>query len=125
MEILTIIGAKYLFLFSILIALEALYNSDENSRKKLLYSFMIALPLAYLCGELARQIYFNPRPFVVGDFTPLVPHSPDNGFPSDHALLTGALASVVNIFNRKRALVLWLIAIAVGISRMLDRKSVV
>ena len=53
--------------------------------------------IALILGHL----YYNPRPFVVGNFTPLISHSVDNGFPSDHVLLASAIASILYFFSKK------------------------
>ena len=49
---------------------------------------LIALGLARLGGHF----YYDTRPFVRDHVKPLFAHAPDNGFPSDHALLTSFLA---------------------------------
>ena len=64
------------------------------------------------------MLYYNPRPFFEENFTPLIPHLADNGFPSDHLLLLSALAILICIFNRHWAVPLWIIALLVGISRI-------
>ena len=48
---------------------------------------LIAAILAVLCAKAGGALYFEPRPFVAHHFTPLIPHEPDNAFPSDHTLL--------------------------------------
>ncbi len=48
---------------------------------------LIALGLARLGGHF----YYDTRPFVREHIKPLFAHAPDNGFPSDHALLTSFL----------------------------------
>lgn len=49
---------------------------------------LIALGLARLGGHF----YYDTRPFVRDHVKPLFAHAPDNGFPSDHALLALFLA---------------------------------
>lgn len=82
---------------------------------------MFALPsllLAYLLALFVCHFYFDPRPFVVNNFTPLIPHAPDNGFPSDHALLVASIAIIGTYINRKLGIVLWILAVLVGIGRV-------
>jgi undecaprenyl-diphosphatase len=62
--------------------------------------------------------YFDPRPFVTGHFAPLIPHNLDNGFPSDHTLLSSAIAMTVTLRNRSVGVVLWLLALLVGLARI-------
>jgi undecaprenyl-diphosphatase len=55
---------------------------------------------------------------VVGNFTPLIPHAPNNGFPSDHTLLVSAIAAICSFYSRRVGVILWVIALYVGISRV-------
>lgn len=82
--------------------------------KKVAAAFLITFFLAFVLANTARALYDNPRPFVVGGYEPLIPHEPDNGFPSDHALLFSAVASGVMLFNKRLSLIFWLLALAIG-----------
>ena len=117
-DYLLIFGAKYLFVFSLLYALFLFVKSSPETRKQILITGLISLPLILIVSLIARELYFNPRPFVVGGFEPPIPHEPDNGFPSDHTLLTAALASVFIFFHRRASVVLWILAALVGLSRV-------
>jgi len=61
----------------------------------------------------------SPRPFVVQPVKPLVPSDTDNGFPSDHTLLSMAVAGVVVAYRRKWGIALLLLAALVGTARVL------
>ncbi len=113
-----IFGAKYLFILSLILPLFQFYQSEKVERKRLIIYGILSALLAFILSLIAREIYFNPRPFVVGNFTPLVPHEPDNGFPSDHTLLVAAIASIMTPVHRRLALYLWLLAIVVALSRI-------
>ncbi len=119
MDTLFIFGAKYLFVLPILIAIVSIAKMPQDKRKDALLFFCLSLPLTFLISIIARKMYFNPRPFTIENFTPLIPHLPDNGFPSDHTLLVSAIASGLMYFSKRKVAVgLWLIAILVGISRV-------
>ena len=79
---------------------------------------LVSVIAIYAIAFLAGHLYNNPRPFVVDHFTPLIPHNPDNGFPSDHILMISAIAAIVYVFNRRFGLILWVIAVLVAISRV-------
>ncbi len=82
---------------------------------------LFAIPagiLAYALGKLGSAFYYDPRPFVVGHFTPLIAHAANNGFPSDHTLLAAALASVGMFWDRRLGVVLWLLAILIATARV-------
>lgn len=113
-----IFSAKYLYLVAA--AIYAAYFLITPKRKKVDFVMLtvVALPVIFLLSRILSRLYFDPRPFVVGHFTPLIPHAADNGFPSDHALLTGALAAVMYFLNKKTSTALWLLALAVGAARV-------
>lgn len=111
-----IFGAKYLFVLSLLIALFYFYKASTEVRKQMIIFAFISFPLAFIISLIARELYFNPRPFMISGLEPLVPHTPDNGFPSDHTLLVAAIASLLPFFNRRFALWLWFITIVVAFS---------
>lgn len=113
-----IFTAKYLIILSPVLALRYWYSSNQTTRREFALFALISLPLTYITGLILRQLWFDPRPFVVNKFTPLIAHAADNGFPSDHALLAGALAALMLYFNRRVSVWLWLIATAIGVARV-------
>lgn len=114
-----IFGAKYLFAVIILIAVVYFLKQDRIEQKRMLTLSFIALPTAYIVAKIGNFLYFDPRPFVTGHFIPLISHAPDNGFPSDHTLISAAIASVVYFNHRKLGVALLIIAGVVGIARVL------
>jgi undecaprenyl-diphosphatase len=119
MNSLIIFAAKYLFALSILIYLWLCYREYiAGTWKKFAVFSLSVLGLSYILGLLARIFYFNPRPFVVGGYEPLIPHIVDNGFPSDHLLLLSALAASAGFVDRKLAALMWFIAFIVGMARV-------
>lgn len=82
---------------------------------------VIAFPISYLGAKILGKFYYSARPFVVENIKPLVAHAANNGFPSDHTLLTMTVAAIVFYFNKKVGLVLALLAILVGYARIAAR----
>ncbi len=115
MEHLLIFGAKYLWIVPVGIFVFVFFNTD---RRKFIKISVLALPVSYVLGLLARSLYNNPRPFVVDGITPLIEHVADNGFPSDHTLLVATLAGISTIFNKKIGLLMWAVALVVALSRV-------
>lgn len=118
METLIIFGAQYSYLVIVIASLAYILCQPKELRWKIIVCAAIALPLAYIVAKILSQLYYDPRPFVVGNFQPLLPHAADNGFPSDHTLLSSAIAAVVFFFNRKLGMTLLAIAFLVGASRV-------
>jgi len=117
-DVLIIFSAQYLYLVIIIVAFVYLWRQPKELRWKIALMAVIALPLTYIAAKIISNFYYDPRPFVVGQFTPLLPHTADNGFPSDHTLLSSAVAAVIFFFHRKLGFLLFAIAFVVGISRV-------
>ncbi|MHB0977938.1 MAG: phosphatase PAP2 family protein [Minisyncoccota bacterium] len=118
MDTLFIFGAKYLYILPIIIGAIYFLKASGETKKEIFIFAVFTLPLTFLLGVLANHLYINPRPFVVDNFAPLIPHAADNGFPSDHMLLVSVIAMLFSFFSRRTALWLWIIAFLVGISRV-------
>lgn len=118
MDLFFIFSAKYLFFLVILVAGVYFFRQPRDVQKKIAVFSLISLPIIYLLAVFAGHIYYDPRPFVVGNFTPLIPHAADNGFPSDHALLVSAIAAIIMYFHRRVSAVLWVLAIIVSLARV-------
>lgn len=118
MENLIIFGAEKLIFLSPLLVVWVWYRSTPEVRRQIFILAGLSLPLTYISAVLARTLWFNPRPFVIQGFEPLIPHIADNGFPSDHMLLASALAVLISFFNKQWSVALWVIALLVGLSRV-------
>lgn len=118
MRLPTLFGAQYLFVVSLLVFGLYFYAVPRDKKINFLVFSGLDLALTYLTGLLAGRLYNNPRPFVSEHITPLFSHVADNGFPSDHILLTGALASIIFCYNRKLGIALYAVALVVGASRV-------
>lgn len=119
MNELIIFGAKFLYLFIVILALVFVFHHEKERRLKVLYLALLALPLTYVIAKISSFLYYDPRPFVSDNFTPLLSHAPDNGFPSDHTLLSAAVAAVIYTFDRRWGFFLFFVAFFVGLARVL------
>lgn len=111
-------GTKYLYLFIIAMAIIYFVLPPRQKQKDIIILSLLYLPLAYTFAQIVAYFYFDPRPFIVGHFQPLIPHIADNGFPSDHMLLSSAIASILFVHNKKIGVLAWIIAFVVGFSRV-------
>ena len=118
-DFLIIVTAKYLIAVPVLVLLAYIVFLRGKTLWRLIWLSFASLPVAYLLGRLADLVYYDPRPFVVGHFEPLIAHAADNGFPSDHTLLSATIAMIVMYINKRVGLALWLIALGIGIARVL------
>ena len=118
MDTIAVFIAEYLYLFVLLIGVIFFFLQPRNIKKNMVICSVIVAPLAYIFSRIAGLLYYDPRPFVVGHFIPLIAHVADNGFPSDHVLLTGAVAMVIWFYNKKLSAVLWVLALLIGWARV-------
>lgn len=113
-----IVVAKYFFLIPVLMPIVYALFQPRAVQKRMLLLAVIILPLSYIVAKIGSHLYFDPRPFVVMHVHPLIPHAPDNGFPSDHELISAAFASILFVFNKKWGIAAFILAVFVGYSRV-------
>lgn len=118
MDAVIIFIAQYFYLFALLVGAIFFFRQPRNVQKGIVVCGIVVAPLAYLISRIAGHFYNDPRPFVAGHFIPLIAHAADNGFPSDHVLLAGAVAMIIWFFNRKWSVILWMFAILIGWARV-------
>ena len=119
---LTIFLANYLIFVDCLAAAIVIASLLYRRPRFLAFRWTVAtavlLVLSYVFAQIGGLLYYDPRPFAVGHFEPLVPHVADNGFPSDHALLAAALVALVTLVDIRLALPFALLAIVIDWARV-------
>ena len=118
LETIFIFGAQYLYIIALIIAFLWFLKQARARQREVLTLMCICLPLIFIASFIAGHLYYNPRPFVLGNFKPLIPHKPNNGFPSHHVLLISAISAVIFLFSRRVSLLLWILTLFVGLSRV-------
>jgi len=118
LDTLSIFAANYLWYAIIGIAVVYFLIQSRPEQKRMLIFAAPVLPLVYIVAILGSALYYDPRPFVTGHFSPLIPHKPNNGFPSDHVIWSAAIAAIIFPTNKYLSLLLWLLTILVGVSRV-------
>jgi|SRR5215831_3529960 len=118
LDTLLILAANYLWYAIIVIAVIHLLTLPRREQIRSLMLAAIVLPLVYVVSVIAGALYYDPRPFVVGHFVPLIPHKASNGFPSDHVLWSAAISAITFSTKRYVSLILWLLTLLVGASRV-------
>jgi undecaprenyl-diphosphatase len=115
---LTLYTAKYL-VFLICLAAFIYWLTLPRKQKINLAVFGIIVALVSLVlAKLGSALYYDPRPFVTHNVTPIYPHGADNGFPSDHTLLASFVAVSVYYLNKRLGIGLFVLAALVGIARI-------
>lgn len=118
MAVFFVFVAQYLFVLPVIVLGGYFFSRPRSEWGRMALFAIPAGLLTYALGLLGGHLYFDPRPFVVGHFTPLIAHAPDNGFPSDHTLFVSAFAAVGVFWNRRLGIALWVIAVLVAVARV-------
>lgn len=121
MDSLVIFAAKYLLFIMGSIFVIVTLVSKRAVRNSILKLAVFAFPLAYIMALIAGSLFYDTRPFVVEHVQPLIPHQPDNGFPSDHTLFAMVAAATVFVYRRKLGALLVVLGILVGVSRVIAK----
>lgn len=118
MDALIRICANYLFVLAPLLTV-FVFVVLPPARRPLLLRGLIALVIAVVMAKTGGAFYNEPRPFVSRHVAPLIPHGPDNGFPSDHTLLCAVCAFLILPFSRPLGIAAGVVALLVGVARII------
>ncbi len=118
MDSLIIFGAKYLFIFIILIVLIAWLQAGSKLKKEMFLVGLLAGIIAVALDKLSSKLYYDSRPFVTHNIKPLIAHAADNGFPSEHTLFSFTLAAVIFFYRPRLGMAAAIVALMVGVARV-------
>lgn len=118
MNFLIIIVAKYAIVFSVFGLIAFIILTKNLNRKKFFIYIIATFIFSIVIAKIFSFFIYDPRPFVVGHFQPLIAHANDNGFPSDHTLLATAIAFCIFIFNKKWGIGLFILGLLIGLARV-------
>ena len=121
MHSLVIFVAKYFIVLSVGIAAYAWWQLNRAQKKAYILLAIVAGILSLLFAKASSKLYYDPRPFITGHFTPYFPHGNDNGFPSDHTLLSSFLAWLTLCYSRRLGWLMLLISVLIGGARVIAR----
>jgi undecaprenyl-diphosphatase len=112
--------ANYLLFVMVAVALATwLLREDLPSKKRSAAIAVLGLVFAVIFLMAAGALHTDPRPFVQNpSLHPLIKHSADNGFPSDHCIAAGLLTSVVFFRHRLTGLLLAAAALLLAAARV-------
>lgn len=110
--------AKYLFVVPLLLLAAVFLREGGANRRVLVLRAVLVLVVSVVLAKGGGALYEEPRPFVVRQVAPLIPHAADNGFPSDHTLLSFACAFLLLPFEKRMGIVAVAAACGVGWGRV-------
>ncbi len=111
--------AKYL-IFVVALAAFAYWVTLPKKLKIRAFVFgIITMAIAYILAKIGSSLFYNARPFVSDHVVPLFKYTADNGFPSDHTLLSASIAVTLFTISKKWGVSFAVLAIIIGSSRVL------
>jgi membrane-associated phospholipid phosphatase len=112
--------AQYL-LWVMVVGFALVWVFAESRRGKLEFAAQAAAGLVFALAFLyiAKSVHHDPRPFVENPhIKPLFSHGRDDGFPSDHSIAAGLIATLVLVRHRLIGLAFSAAAIAIAWARV-------
>lgn len=96
-----------------------LFGEHRLGKLQLGLQGVIGLVFALVFLYAAGSLHHDPRPFVVNPrIKPLFPHARDNGFPSDHSIAAGLIATLILVRHRLIGLVFAVAAVVIAWARV-------
>ncbi len=118
MHEIVILVAKYVIFLSAILMLWLFLKLAGAKKKEFIVVGLLGAVLAILLAKLGSNLYYDPRPFIAGHFTPYFSHGNDNGFPSDHTLLAGFFTFLAFRYSKKFGWFLLFLALFIGMARV-------
>lgn len=112
--------AQYL-LWVMVVGFALLWVFAEHRRGKLEFAAQAAIGFVFALSFLyiAKAVHHDPRPFVENPhIKPLFSHGPDDGFPSDHSIAAGLIATLVLVRHHVNGIAFSAAAIAIAWARV-------
>lgn len=117
LDFLMVFGAEYLiFLTFLTVGVLTLIGSVKE--RKALIIVALGFLIQFIIRKVVHVIYFEPRPFVTYQITPLIEHAANAAFPSGHTTIMATVASAYYFCKSKFTLLFILLMLWVGLSRI-------
>lgn len=110
--------ATYTLFLVLLIAAGAWLTLDRPQKVEFVVAGVLALLVVGVLIAVTSALWTDPRPFTVDGVAPAIAHAADNGFPSDHTAAAAAVAGLVLAYRRRIGILLVVLAVVVGLSRV-------
>lgn len=118
MHSITIFLASYLVFIIVALVAVAVIRSRPTERIRFIAFIIVASIVSYVFAKIAGQLYYDPRPFVRDGVHAIIGHTNDNGFPSDHMLLSSVFALSCLLYRRRIGIAVAVLAALVGVGRV-------
>lgn len=85
-------------------------------QREILITATVVMVLGMIANFVIGQIWFHPRPFMVGLGRQYLPHAPDSSFPSDHATFLWSLGFALLALGAFYGVAAVLLALGLGVA---------
>lgn len=109
---------SYIFMAVIAIVFILGITEKNSDYRKAAFSTSVITVINLILSFIIGSIYYVDRPFVHNKVNLLLPHTADASFPSDHATGTMSIALGLTKYNKLLSMILTIISIIVGFSRV-------
>ena len=119
MDSLIVATAQYVPFLIPLVGVIVWLQRERRDKVALAIRGVVGLVVALVLVKVFGHLHTDPRPFVADPTVkPLFPHSPDNGFPSDHTSLAFTASLLVLAYRRRIGIGLLVVSLLVGLARV-------
>lgn len=108
----------YIFMAIIAIIFILGITKKNVSYRKIVFNTFLVTVINLILSFVIGNVYYVNRPFVHNKVNLLFPHTADASFPSDHAIGTMSIALGVTKYNKLLSIILTIVSIIVGFSRV-------
>lgn len=117
LDSLMVFGAEYVIFMMIFLALFLSFRKGVKD-KKILLLIILSLGVAFILLKTFGKIIDYPRPFVQFPIQPLISHSADDSFPSDHTIILSVIAFSYFYYRSKYTLIFMMGMAVTGLARI-------
>lgn len=114
---LMVFGSRYL-IYLVILFIFILGLKGGTREKKACLLILLGIPIAFLVITGIHLFFYESRPFVAFQFSPLLAEKADASFPSRHATIASVIAFAYVYFKSKWALCLLFIMLWISVSRI-------
>ncbi len=111
--------AQYAIIISFLSLPFLFLRLPSSKRLRFMVFVSVSLLITLVLTRLAAMLHQDPRPFVRDGVQAYFHSATDNGFPSDHTVMSVFSAAVVYAYSRRYGILLLVLAVCIGIARVL------
>ena len=119
MDSIVIFFAQYVIFIVGLVAFGYWLTLPKKQKIQVIIFGLVIAITAYVLSKLGNSIVHSPRPYTLDQFVPLFAYPKDNGFPSDHTLISACIAATIFFVSKKWGIGLFVVALTIGSARVL------